>query len=200
VGADLAGIAGIEIIEQLQDSIRQGDLLNWVALIDPVADTSADTVLVAEEEITAIATRLYQVGVDNILPQVQPDIEDLVQHSIIKTLEQVPGYPQIHHIPGLDRVSTQVMEGLSYALAQGLYRSLAGSLLDAEGAAITHRLQHNLREAIASELSQYNTRQEIESRLVTALDKFKLKYVKALAETGGEKLAEHTEFLRKQMG
>jgi hypothetical protein len=196
VGADIAGISGIAIIEQLQDAIRQGELLNWIALIDPVVDSSGD--IVAEEEMTAIAHRLYQVGIDTILPQVQPDIEDLVQHSIAKTLEQMPGYPQIKHLPGLEQVSSQVQH-LSQSVAQSLYRSIAGSLLDAEGTVITARLQHNLREAIATELSQHNTRHEIESRLVSALDKFKYKYVKALAESGGEMLAEHTELLRKQI-
>ena len=196
VGADIAGISGIEIIEQLQDSIRQGELLKWIALIDPVDNGVGE--LVAEEEMTAIANRLYQVGVDNILPQVQPDIEDLVQHSLTKTLEQMPGYPQVKHLPGLALFSTQV-QSLSQSVAQSLYGSIAGSLLDAEGTAITARLQHHLREAIAAELSQHNTRYEIESRLVSALDKFKYKYVKALAESGGEMLAEHTELLRRQI-
>ncbi|WOD41655.1 hypothetical protein [Nodosilinea sp. E11] len=196
VGADIAGISGIEIIEQLQDSIRQGELLNWIALIDPV-DNGAGTI-VAEEEMSAIADRLYQVGIDNILPQVRPDIEDLVQHSIAKTLEQMPGYPQLYQLPGLDQVSTQIQK-LSQSLAQGLYRSISGSLLDDRGTAITARLQHHLRAAIADELSQHQTRQEIESRLVSALEKFKLKYVKSLAESGGEKLSEHTELLRRQI-
>lgn len=199
VGADIAGIAGIEIIEQLQDSIRQGELLNWVALIDPVADPGDSVDLVAEEEITAIANRLYQVGVDNILPQVQPDIEELVQHSLARTLEQMPGYPQLNHLPGLEQLSVQIVKHLSHSVAQGLYRSVVGSFSDDKGAEITARLQHNLREAIANELSQYNTRHEIESRLVSALDKFKIKYVRALAEAGGETLASHTEILRKQL-
>ncbi|MFQ4134849.1 hypothetical protein PGN35_000860 [Nodosilinea sp. PGN35] len=196
VGADIAGISGIAIIEQLQDAIRQGELLNWIALIDPVVDSSGN--IVAEEEMTAIAHRLYQVGIDSILPQVQPDIEDLVQHSIAKTLEQMPGYPHIKHLPGLGQVSAQV-QLLSQSVAQNLYRSLASSLLDAEGTAITTRLQHHLREAIAAELSQHNTRHEIEDRLVSALDKFKYKYVKGLTESGGETLAEHTELLRRQI-
>ncbi len=196
VGADIAGISGIEIIEQLQDAIRQGELLNWIALIDP-ADNGAGNI-VAEEEMSAIAHRLYQVGIDNILPQVQPDIEDLVQHSITKTLEQMPGYPQINNLPGLGQISTQVQH-LSQSMAQNLYRSIAGSLLDTEGTAITARLQHNLREAIAHELSQHHTRREIESRLVSALEQFKFKYVKALAESGVEKLSEHTELLRRQI-
>jgi hypothetical protein len=199
VGADIAGIVGIEIIEQLQDSIRQGDLLNWISSIDPATE-SADTVeIVAQQEMTEIADHLYRIGVENILPRIQPDIEDLVQHSIQKTLQRAPGYPQINHLPGLEKISNQVTQQLSLTVAQGLYHSLVGSLLDDEGKAITTRLQSHLREAIAEELSQRHTIRGIEIRLVNALEKFKLKYVKALVETGGEKLADQTELLRKQI-
>jgi hypothetical protein len=198
VGADIAGIAGIEIIEQMQNSIRQGDLLDWTAWIDPNIDNGA-VKIVAEEEMTAIANRLYSVGVHDILPQVQPDIEDLVQHSIAKTLEQLPGYPKASYLPGLEQLSAQVKQGLSHSLAQGLYRTIATSMADPKGEEITARLQHNLRAAVAQALSQHNTRQDIEHRLVSALEKFKLKYVKALAEAGGEKLAERTELLRRQI-
>ncbi|MGG6241631.1 hypothetical protein ACQ4N7_23655 [Nodosilinea sp. AN01ver1] len=199
VGADIAGMAGIEIIEQVQNSIREGELLDWAAWINPNVETSSEIEIVAEEEIAAIANALYTIGVQDILPQVQPDIEDLVQHSIAKTLEQLPGYPKASYLPGLEQLSTQVKQGLSHSLAHGLYRTIANSLADPKGEEITARLQHNLREATAKALSQHNTRQDIEQRLISALEKFKLNYVKALAETGGETLAERTELLRRQI-
>jgi hypothetical protein len=199
VGADIAGIVGIEIIDQLQDSIRQGDLLNWISSIDPASEAGDTVEIVAQQEITEIADHLYSIGLDQILPRIQPDIEDLVQHSIRKTLQQAPGYPQINHLPGLEKISNQVVQQLSLAATQGLYHSLVGSLLDDEGKAITTRLQYHLRAAIADELSQHQTIRGIETRLVNALEKFKLKYVKALVEAGGEKLADQTELLRRQI-
>lgn len=199
VGADIAGIAGIEIIEQMQASIRQGELLDWAAWIDPNTNTRGGLATVAEEEFTAIANRLYRVGVRDILPQVQPDIEDLVQHSIIKTLEQLPGYAKTSYWPGLEQLSNQVQQSLSHTLAHGLYQTLATSLSDPKGEEIAARLQHNLRTAVAEALSQHNTRQVIELSLISTLEKFKLNYVKALAEAGGEKLADRTELLRKQI-
>ncbi|PSR16360.1 hypothetical protein C8255_18240 [filamentous cyanobacterium CCP3] len=199
VGVDIAGIAGIEIIEQMQDSIRQGDLLGLTAWIDPATDTQGEVEIVAEKEITAIAHRLYKVGVHDVLPQVQPDLEALVQHSIANTLEQLPGYPKMNHVPGLEQLSKEFRQGLSLALARGLYHTLTSSLSDQKGENISTRLQHNFRNALATALSQNNTRQDIESRLISALEKFKLNYVKALTEAGGEKLAERTELLRKQI-
>ncbi|MGB3138956.1 MAG: hypothetical protein WBB18_19255 [Nodosilinea sp.] len=199
VGVDIAGIAGIEIIEQMQNSIRQGELLDWISWIDADRASEDAVEIVAEEDISAIASRLYAVGVNDILPQVQPDLEDLVQHSIAKTLEQLPGYPEMNQLPGLDQLTAQVKQGLSNSLAQGLYGTLINSLSDPQGEEITARLRCNLRNATAKALRQHNTRQDIELRLISALEKFKLKYIRALVETGGEKLAERTELLRQQI-
>ncbi|MGI0486742.1 hypothetical protein ACN4EK_14980 [Pantanalinema rosaneae CENA516] len=201
VGADLVGLAGIEMVNQMQDAIRQGELLNWLSsAVAPSPDRDASTQLVIQDDVMAIANHLYDVSLHRVLPRIQPDVEELVQHSVARTLEQMPGYAQLHHLPGLGQASTQAVQQLSNSVVQGLYHSLAGTLLDAEGKEITHRLQHNLREAIVEEFNQHNTPEEIQSRLLDALEKFKLKYVRALAEAGGEKLAEQAELLHRQIG
>lgn len=199
VGTDLAGIVGIEIIEQMQDSIRHGDLIDWVASVASQPDETASGEVDPQEEMMAIANHLYDVSMNRVLPRLQPDIEDLVQHSLNRTLKQMPGYPQLHHLPGLGQVSTQLIQQLSNSVVQGLYRSITGPLSDPEGKEITDRLQQNLREAIAEEFNQHKTSHEIQSRLLGVLEKFKYKYVKALAEAGGENLADRSELLHQQI-
>ena len=198
IGADLAGIVGIQLIEQMQASIRNGDWLDWLA-----ADGSSQDASVVEamnqHEMSAIADQLYDTSVHHILPRIQPDIEELVQHSLTNTLENMPGYPQLNLLPGLERVSTRVMQQLSSSVVQGVYTGIRGSLLDTEGQEITARLQRNLRDAIAEELRQHNTLHEIQSRLINVLENIKLNYVKAIAEAGGEELANRTEQLRRQI-
>jgi len=199
VGADLAGIVGIEIIDQMEDSIRQGELLGWLSAVDPKSDGSSSDKPIVQDEVAAITNHLYDVSLHHILPRIQPDLEDLVQHSVTRTLEQAPGYPQLQNLPGLGKVSSEIVERVSTSVMQGIYHTMTGTLLDKEGKEITHRLQYNLREAIAEEFNQHNTPQEIQARLLDVLEKFKFKYVKALAEAGGEKLAERTEQLHRQI-
>lgn len=198
VAADLAGIIGIQLIEQMQASIRQGEWLTWISPKSS-PQNGALSELVDQEEVNEVADHLYDVSVQNILPRIQPDIEDLIHHSLTKTLEQMPGYPQLHHVPGLGQVSTQVVQQISNSVVQGFYRSMAGTLADAEGREITVRLQDHLREAIAEELSRHNTTQKIQSLLINALEDIKHNYVREIIATGGDQLAERTQQLRQQI-
>jgi hypothetical protein len=198
VGTDLAGIVGIEIIDQMQDSIRQGELMNWVAATTS-PDQDGPIEIDAQGEVMAIANHLYDVSINRVLPRLRPDIAELVQHSLTRTLEQMPGYPQLYHVPGLGQMSTQVVQQLTNSVVQGLYHSISGSLMDEEGLEITERLQRNLREAIVEEFNQHNASKEIQARLLDVLEQFKFKYVKALAEAGGEDLAERTDLLHRQI-
>ncbi|WP_088892742.1 hypothetical protein [Leptolyngbya ohadii] len=204
VGADLAGIVGIEIIEQLQESLRQGNLLELLsATADKAEQNGANNNStnndIDPQEAVAITDRLYDASVQHILPRIQPDLENLVQHSLTKTLEQMTGYPQLHHLPGLGRLSTQLVQQLSNSVVQNVYHGITGAITDTEGRQITDRLQHNLRKAIAEEFDQNHTLKEIQSRLDDVLEEFKSKYVKALAEAGGERLADRTEVLHRQI-
>lgn len=229
VGADLAGIVGIQLIEQMQTAIRQGDLLSWLSSFEDsnhdsnrLLSDSADRLsnpesdhapgqnsdqdspnpapaLVDQQEVAAIANHLYDVSLHQILPRIQPDLEDLVQHSLTNTLEQVPGYAQLSHLAGLGRVSTQVVQQLANSVVHGVYHAMTGVLLDPEGKEITARLQRNLRIAIVEELGQDHAAQEIQNRLVDILEHIKQNYVKAVVEASGEELAERTEVLHRQI-
>jgi hypothetical protein len=199
VGADLAGIVGIEIIDQMKASISQGDLFDWLPAADPHSSAHNGKGMIAQRELVAIATHLYQVSADHVLPRLRPDLEALVQHSLSQTLKQVPGYSQVNHIPGLGQVSTQMVEQLSGSIIQSIYQGLTGAWIDANGKAISHRLQQTLRQAVAEEFRQHNTPEEVQTRLLTLLETFKVNYVKALTEAEGEKLADATERLRRQI-
>ncbi|QYO63523.1 hypothetical protein [Leptolyngbya sp. 7M] len=229
VGADLAGIVGIQLIEQMQTAIRQGDLLSWLSsfedsnhdsnrllsdsadrLSNPESDhapsqnsdqdsPNTPPALVDQQEIAAIANHLYDVGLHQILPRIQPDLEDLVQHSLTNTLEQVPGYAQLNHLAGLGRVSSQMVQQLANSVVHGVYHTMTGVLLDPEGKEITARLQRNLRIAIVEELGQDHATQEIQNELVNILENIKQNYVKAVVEASGEELAERTEVLHRQI-
>ncbi|MEP0922767.1 hypothetical protein [Leptolyngbya sp. ST-U4] len=197
VGADLAGIVGIQIIDQMKESLREGNPIEWLSSALPDQDSSTNGI--NPQEMVAITDQLYDTSVHHILPRIQPDIEELVQHSLTRTLEQMTVYSQLHHMPGVGRILTQVVQQLSNSIVQGIYQSLRGALSDSEGKEITDRLQHNLRKAIAEEFDQDKTLQEVQSRLLDVLEEFKSKYVRALAEAGGEKLAERTEVLHRQV-
>ncbi|WP_026731105.1 hypothetical protein [Fischerella sp. PCC 9605] len=191
---EMTEMIGILIIDQMQASVRRGDFIHWLFHPKP----PRQYVQINEKnEVTAIATRLFDIGIHDVLPQVQPDIEDLVQYSIASTLNQLPGYRRLQHLPGLRRL--QLSKKLAKSLFQITYKNLTYALKDPVGTEITTRLRTNLRDALERALQKKHNIQEIQSLLIDMLEDIKLNYVKSLAETQGEQLLEKAELLHKRI-
>ncbi|MBE9170213.1 hypothetical protein IQ238_22740 [Pleurocapsales cyanobacterium LEGE 06147] len=105
---ELTEMVGIQIINQMQASIRRGDLIHW--LFDPEPPYVQ---VGGRKKLQAVTTRLLDISVRNVFPKVRPDIEELVYHSIISTLHQLPGYRKLQHLPGLRRLSSQLTKKLA---------------------------------------------------------------------------------------
>lgn len=192
---ELTEMIGVQVIDQLQETIQRGDFTRW--LLHPEGRRPY-VQLNNRNEALAIAQRLIHVSVHDVLPQVQPDVNDLIHHTITKTLNRVPLYPQIQSLPGLDGLPSQVIENLANTLSQTLYSNLTGTIDDPKGAEISARLTKNFRDALERELQKSHNLQEIESLLVDMLEEFKINYVERIAEGGLEKAVEETEKLSRQ--
>ncbi|BAZ20628.1 hypothetical protein NIES4073_15050 [Kalymmatonema gypsitolerans NIES-4073] len=193
---ELTEMVGIQIIDQMQDAIRRGDLARW--LFHP--ETRRPYVEVNNtNEIEAIATRLFNISVYDVLPQVQPHLEALVRHTIESTLNESPIYQQIQNIPGLSQLPTQMTENLTKDMSQRVYSSLIKTLEDPVSAKLTDNLITNFRYSLEQELQKTHNLQEIQSWLVDMLEEVKINYVKKIAEGGMEKVVEEAENLRYQV-
>ena len=191
---ELTEMVGIQVIDQVQDTIHQGDLARWV--LHP--ETRRPHVQVNNrDEVTAIATRLIQVSVHDVLPQVQPNVEELLRHSLTNTLSQAPLYQQLRLLPGFNGLPTQIAENLAKTLSQMLYNNLTGILADPIGAEITTRLGQNFRDALEQELQKTHNLQEISSLLIDWLEEIKLNYVQGIANGDIAKIIEEAEQLQR---
>nr|WP_290227574.1 hypothetical protein [Trichocoleus desertorum] len=191
---ELTEMVGIQVIDQVQDTIHQGDLARW--LLHP--ETRRPYVQVNHrDEVTAIATRLIQVSVYDVLPQVQPDVEELIRHGITNTLSQAPLYQQLQMLPGINEWPAQIAENLAKTLSQSVYNSLTGILADPVGAEITARLTQNFRNALEQELQKNHNLQEIQALLVDLLEEIKINYVESIAKDGMARAIEEAEQLQR---
>lgn len=194
--AELTEMAGIQIVEQMQNSIRKGDVFRW--LLHP--ELRKPYVQVNNvNEISAIASRLFRIGVYDVIPQVQPDLENLIHHSLASTLHQLPGNRILQHIPGLRHVGKNQTQKLAKAIFNMTYNNLIQSMQDPVGAELTARLGRNLRDALENELQKKHNIQEIQSLLIDMLEEVKINYVKGITEAGSEQLLEKAEQLHKQI-
>lgn len=188
---EIAEIVGIQVINQIQDSIRRGDLARW--LFQP--ETRRPFIKINNtNEVKEIASRLLYLSVYQVLPQIQPDIEALMRYNIESILKQSPIYQQLQTVPGLSHLPTQLTEKLVTDMSQAAYNTLTTSLEDPVVIELSNRLFQNFSTALSTEIQDRQNLQEIQSLILELLEEFKINYVKDIAEVGVERtLAEATQ-------
>lgn len=191
---ELTEVVGVQMIDQMQDTVRRGDLLRW--LLRPET-RRAYIDINNRNEVSAIAKRLVNLSVYQVFPQIQPDLEALIQHSIRSTLNQSPAYQQLQSIPGLNRLPEQLTENLAKNLCKTSYDILTAGLEDPELAELNRRLAKNFGKALEAELEKHHNRDEIQSLLIDLLEEIKINYVKNLTVGGLERSLDESEKLRQ---
>lgn len=191
---EITEMVGIQVIDQLQNAIRKGDLTRW--LLHPESRKPYIQVN-GTNEVKAIATRLVNVSVYDVLPKIQPDLEAWVHHSLTSTLNQSPLYQQIQNLPGLGNLPQQLTEKLARDLSQSVSDQLAQAISDPVGGELTSRLITNFRDALETELRKTHNIQEIQSLLIDMLEEIKINYVKGITDAGMEKVLAEAEHIHK---
>jgi hypothetical protein len=188
---ELTQIVGVQLINQMQGSIQRGDVARWLFYPDRRPYLRVNET----DEVSAIATRLLNISVYDVLPQIRPDIEDLVHHTLTSTLNQSPAYQRLQGLPGFSL--PKLTERLAKDLSQIAYNNLTLALEDPVRAEITTRLVKNFRNTLETELQKQHNLQVIESLLTDMLEEIKINYVRGITEEGVGKVLEETEQLRQ---
>ncbi len=194
--AELIEMVGIQVIDQMQASIKRGDVTTW--LFHP--ESRQPYVQVNNtNEVQALTTRLVNVSVYDVLPKVQPDIEDLLHHSITTTLNQLPVWQQLQYFPALRSLPSELTENLAKSLSNMAYHNLVNAIEDPVAAEITTRLSRNFRDTLEGELQKKHNVQEIQNLLIDLLEEIKINYVKGIQEIGIEQLIDEAEHLHHKI-
>ncbi|MBW4576789.1 MAG: hypothetical protein KME08_16060 [Aphanothece sp. CMT-3BRIN-NPC111] len=189
---ELTEVVAIRTINQVQDSIRRGDITRLLS--GRVSRTYIDINNV--NEVEAIANLLVKVTVYQVLPKIQPDLEAILRHSLEKILNQSPVYRNLQQVPGLGNLPTQMIERLVNEVSQSAYQALTDTLEDPVGAELSQHLVQHFSEALGSEVLRQQTLQKIQSLLIDLLEEIKINYVKRLSEEDLEEVLEQTRQIR----
>ncbi|MEA5570897.1 hypothetical protein [Calothrix sp. UHCC 0171] len=191
---EITEMVGIQVIDQIQDAIGKGELARW--LFHP--ETRKPYIQInGTNEVKAIATRLVNVSIHDVLPKIQPDIEAWIHHSIISQLNQSPFYQQIQSIPALNHLPNQLTQKFAHDLSQSAYQNLANILSDSVGAQITSRLLTNFCDILETELQKNHNIQEFQSLLIDMLEEIKINYIKGITNSQMEKVLEEASQIHK---
>ncbi|MFB2833907.1 hypothetical protein [Floridanema evergladense] len=191
---EMTEVVGVRMIDGMQNSINQGTVANWMFNSEsrrPYIDINNTN------EVRAIASRLIYVSVYDVLPQVQTDVEALLQYIIKSALNQSPVYQQLQNIPGVNKFPNQLAENIAKDLSQTSYKVLKAAIEDPEVAKLVSQLFTNFEKALEEELQKKHNLQEIEKLLIDMLEEIKINYIKDIEIEGVEKSLEESSQLRQ---
>ncbi len=194
IAEDLTEVVVIRVINQVQGSIRRGDIANWLSQreVRPYIDLNNT------DEVATLTTLMMQLAVYQVLPKIRPDLEALLQHHVEKLLNQSSAYRGLQQVPGLGHLQHELTERLVKEISQALYDGLNNAIAeDPVGEQLLQRLIKHLSEALGSELQAKHTLQKIQSLLTDLLEEVKVNYVERLSEEDLEDVLEQTRAIRQ---
>ena len=190
---ELTEIVGIRLIDQVQEAIERGDAARWLLRSPNRPYININNT----NEVQAIASRLLQLIVYQVIPKLQPEIEALLHYNITTILNKSPIYQQIQSVPGLNNLPKQLTEQLVTDISQSTYSTLTTLLEDPVIIEMSNRLMQNFGEALEVEVKKQHNLQAIQSLLSDLLEEVKINYVKGIAQGGVEKSREEATQLRQ---
>ncbi|MGF1590153.1 MAG: hypothetical protein ACFCU7_13080 [Pleurocapsa sp.] len=193
---ELIELVGIQVIDQMQDYVKQGELARWLFHPD-----SRDPYIQLNNrnEAKAIANRLVNVSVHDVLPQIQSDLEALIHHNLAATFEQLAVYQQLKNLPGLSHLPTQLTEQLARNLSQTACKTAIQALEDPEGTQLSKRLFARFGDVLETELQKKHNLDELEALLVDLLEEIKLNYVRKISEGEMINIVEEADRLHRSL-
>lgn len=195
IAEDVTEVVIIRLINQIQTSVRNGDLGRLLS--QQTAHTYVD--INDTNEIIELIRILAKVTADRVLPAIQPEVETLLQYSIEKSLKQSPAYQGIKILPGGDRtissISRQLVSQSYSAFSSTLQAALAE---DKQFDRLVESLISNIGKSFSSELQAQQSMTKIELLLVDLLEEIKINYVERLSQEDIEDILEQTRSLRQQ--
>lgn len=184
---ELTEVVLLRIIDQIQNLIRDGDVAKWL-LTTGAGNRYIDVNNI--NEIQAISSRLTSLVLYQVLPQVKPEIDALLHHSVSEAFDQAPGYQGFRQLPGIGSLPDQIAQQVVSLTSQNLYQVLTGILEDEEGAALTQKLIDKVGETFRTEIQQNQTIEDIQLWMVALLEEIKLNYVRQLSIEDIDRLME----------
>lgn len=192
---DITEIVVVRVINQIQGSIRRGDLTRWLTQkenLRPYIDINNTN------EIEAIAGILVQTLVYQVLPKIQPEIIALLRHNISTTINQVPVYRNLHNVPGMGDMQNQLSEQLATQITTNLYSAVTAAMEDPVGAKLSSQLAESFTKALGEQVQQKHILAELQSLMSDFLEEVKLNYVQRLSQEDIDQIMEQTRQLRTQ--
>jgi hypothetical protein len=191
IAGDVTELVLIQALSIVQGGVRQGALRQW--LKTPVALIDTNQV----DEIQVIGQHLLTVISQSVLPNIQPEVEALLQYYLRQAMAQTPLYSTLQPILGLDHLANNVATQVSQGLIQQLATTLDQGREDAPGQQLVSQLGQQALNHFATGLTQQHTIEEIEGLLADWLEELKLTVLQRLDAQAQQQIKMAAESVRQ---
>ncbi len=161
----------VRLINQTQDAIKSGDAARY--LLQPKGYLKVGRV----DNFDTITDRILELVVYKILPEIQPDVEIFLQHSLKNALQESDFYQVLQNIPGIDLIPAEISEQLADYIAGTAYEILASYYADQHGRLLFENLTQKFRVALRQQLRDKKLQQELQPLISNLLEELKLNYI-----------------------
>lgn len=183
----------VRLINQTKESVEQGGVARLLT------QSTGDYIRVSNiDKVDAITDRLLQLTIYKVLPQVQPDLEELMRHSLRGALVQSDFYQGLQQVPGMQAIPQEAMEQLANYLAQSAVEVLVSSYEDEKGRALFENLTQDFKQALRLELKDEATQRELQSLVSDLLEELKINYFERSKKHDPEAILTEAEQLRQE--
>ena len=182
----------VRLLNQSQEVIANGTIAEVLLSSNEVTVGEAD-------KIDKMIDRLISLTVYQVLPEVQPDLEDLLHYSLKAALQESDLYQTVKGIPGFANIPQETIEQLADYLAQTTYEVSINSYTDEQGKIIFNRLSKNFSKTLKQRIQNQTTQTEIQVLLTDLLEEWKLNYVKNSQQRNPEQTLAEAEKIQAEV-
>jgi hypothetical protein len=182
----------VRLINQAKDSVSTGEFLQSLVTTQPYIQVNE------VNEVEAIIDQLLELTIYKVLPQVQPNLEALLHHSLRRSFQDSDFYRSLKRLPGVQDLPDDLIEGLANQLADASVEVLASSYADDQGRKLFDQLSADFSHALRIELQNEVTRTELESLITDLLEELKLNYITRSHQFDPTQIMEEVEQLNQR--
>ncbi len=175
---ELTEIVLLRVIDQAQRLVREGEVSRWILA---ATDRSQYVDINGVDEVQTIAKHLSDIVVYQVLPKIKPELDALLQHSVVSALRQAPAYQGLRVMPGFEGFTTQISGQIVAELSKTLTSAIQGAFADERGGELTNALVASFGNNLRTELQREETLDEVRSLVADLLEEIKINYVDKVA-------------------
>lgn len=196
IAEDITEVVVLRVINQVQNVIKEGPIEK---MLIPPEEQKEYIDLNDTNEIAEISKLLINLIVVQVLPEIRPDVENLLVYILAKTIKESPVYQNIATLPGMIDFPQKISTTLAHQLYQIMLDTIDNLLKeDPIFDQYLEKIMAKLSKTIQLNTSSKYDVNRIEQLLIALLDEIKVNYVQKLSEGDIEALLDEKRALQQK--